>query len=278
MLKRRMLVRIFTACLMAILALTAETDVMSEDRARYEASEEISRAQSDWLAATKKIADISGKKFYRDIFSYLQKRSVLCEPLENGLITTNKDCDMLTTVCLVPFMKAGEKDKFRSGFEKPGVAFFDPNFSMIGLDCTEQVSSFGRATALLREAYEMMSFDYHFFNWDSIDAFCWTKINTLGFELELYSSLGKTEFDVLRRKNLDDLKKETAKNNGLLKVSTAKILEYSKNLDPIFGLALSDLEREERGTTYFLFLAMEYYQNYGERLRFLKEFYKNEQQ
>lgn len=263
---------IFSIALLAQACTAA--NVWSADGDKTITREDRARAQNVWLSATENIVEKSGSIFYKGIFSYLQKRTVLCEPVGGGLSAYLKgvpEKDFFNIICLVPFFRSENKESYRSGFEKPGIAFFDPEFNLIGLDCTQEVSSFGKASALLRETFEMISFDYYLFNWDSLESFCWAKINTLGFELKLYRAVGAEKFEAIFQKDLEELKKEA--KSGKIKMEKEKMLQYSKNLDLVFGEALSDMEIEERGMTYFLFLVMEHYRGYEEQYAFLKRFF-----
>jgi hypothetical protein len=233
----------------------------SLDNAQCEAAKE------ELIKAAKEIAQKTGNTSRVENFI---KRISLCYPSGGGLASS--DPNMRDNVCLTPLCASGFK-MHKNEHNKINLSFYDPEMNSINF-LYIKASNFQKGVAVLRTMFQYVSHEYRVSSWQNADAYCWSWMQSLNYEEEIYRMVGGSDFEKMLKGDVDALKQEVAGKNAAASKARERLRKYPEKLDLIFGKAMSEEEIFERTYTYYLIVNMNFFGNrYDEKFRFLREFY-----
>lgn len=209
-----------------------------------------------WLEAARVIAERSQDRQAQLIVSFLKGRLVIGEPVNsaNGHIAAKVlwAAEGPIVVWMIPMlpedMKLGESWQ-RYAESKSVGAGYDPETSWIILR-SEPMSPVWKGIVLLHEAEHARAYTSEHYDWQDAKTFCYKERDTHILQNRLMGKIGGATYRKIIDAEIDRMRRKIAEKNLPIGTAFPNREKYYPDLDrmDVFGPALSDLERDMRGT------------------------------
>lgn len=229
-------------------------DVLKPSELVLEKSRSVLR--DTWFKETRDVAQRSEDSEAMEIVSFIEKNSVLSEPVPEGsrFLETSNEPEYFSIIPIV----FGDNSlgpiwaKYYSPIESGGVAHFQPDVRTIVIKSHIRVTPLWHGIILLHEGRHAREFISRQYNWKDMEIFCKEERDTHDFQNRVTLKIGGNRYHNLVSSLAVDIESKLEEKGYTPGQAILHRSSHIQELEEIFTPALSSLEMNFRETSVWI--------------------------